>query len=146
MIETHRTTWMQLLAGADTADLKAGYEQLDEKISYAYLVKPETGILMVQGRADGTRAPFCLGEMTVTRCILTVLDSIQGYAMVQGSDQEHARLAALFDALLQMPAFHEKIMATLMFALKTKEQQKNQNLAREISDTTVEFFTLKRGE
>jgi alpha-D-ribose 1-methylphosphonate 5-triphosphate synthase subunit PhnG len=74
------------------------------------------------------------------------LDSIQGYAMVQGSDQEHARLAALFDALLQMPAFHEKVMATLMLALKTKEQQKNQNLAREISDTTVEFFTLKRGE
>lgn len=30
--------------------------------------------------------------------------------------------------------------------LKTRARQKQQTLAREIADTTVEFFTLRRGE
>jgi alpha-D-ribose 1-methylphosphonate 5-triphosphate synthase subunit PhnG len=146
MIVTPRQKWMQLLADADAADLKAGHDRFGKKISFSWLIRPETGMVMVQARADGTGAPFCLGEMAVTRCMVQVMDSIQGYAMVPGSDYEHARLAALFDALLQMPAFHDRLMATLMADLKTRERQKQQALAREIADTTVEFFTLRRGE
>jgi len=138
--------WMQMLADADVADLTAGYAPFAEKISYTWLVKPETGMLMVQGRADSTGIPFCLGEMTVTRCMVQVMDDIQGYAMVQGSDHEHARLAALLDALLQMPDFHDDLAATLLADLQTREREKQQAAAKEISDTTVEFFTLKRGE
>ncbi|HKJ97911.1 MAG TPA: phosphonate C-P lyase system protein PhnG [Desulfotignum sp.] len=146
MTETHRQMWMQMLADADVADLTAGYAPFAEKISYTWLVKPETGMLMVQGRADSTGTPFCLGEMTVTRCMVQVMDDIQGYAMVQGSDHEHARLAALLDALLQMPDFHDDLAATLLADLQTREREKQQAAAKEISDTTVEFFTLKRGE
>ena len=135
-----------MLADADVADLKAGYAPFAEKISYTWLIKPETGMLMVQGRADSTGDPFCLGEMTVTRCMLQVMDDIQGYAMVQGSDHEHARLAALLDALLQMSDLHAKLAPTLLAALKSREQQKQQAMAKEAADTTVEFFTLKRGE
>jgi alpha-D-ribose 1-methylphosphonate 5-triphosphate synthase subunit PhnG len=78
--------------------------------------------------------------------MVQVMDRIQGYAMVPGSDSDHARLAALFDALLQIPAFHDPLMTTLIKTLETKACQKRQALAREISDTTVEFFTLTRGE
>jgi alpha-D-ribose 1-methylphosphonate 5-triphosphate synthase subunit PhnG len=145
-METPRQKWMQILADADVADLKAGYDRFGKKISFSWLIRPETGMVMVQARADSTGAPFCLGEMTVTRCMVQVLDSIQGYAMVPGSDHEHAELAALLDALLQMPAFHDRLMATLMGDLKARERQKQQALAREIADTTVEFFTLRRGE
>lgn len=146
MTETPRQKWMQMLADADVADLKAGYAPFADKISYAWLVKPETGMLMVQGRADSTGAPFCLGEMTVTRCMVQTKDDIQGYAMVQGNDHEHARLAALLDALLQMPDFHAELGTTLMAVLKNREQKRQQAMAKEIADTTVEFFTLKRGE
>ena len=146
MMETPRQKWMQVLADADAADLKAGYDRFSEKISFTWLIRPETGMVMVQARADGTGDPFCLGEMTVTRCMVQVMDSIQGYAMLPGSDPEHARLAALFDALLQMPAFHDRLMATLMAELETREAQRQTTLAREISDTKVEFFTLRRGE
>lgn len=66
--------------------------------------------------------------------------------MVPGSDHDHARLAALFDALLQIPAFHAHLMTTLIRTLETKEHQRHQALAREVADTTVEFFTLTRGE
>jgi len=137
---------MQMLADADVADLRAGYAPFAEKTAYTWLVKPETGMLMVQGRADSTGTPFCLGEMTVTRCMVQVKDEIQGYAMVQGSDHEHARLAALLDALLQMPVFHAELAPTLLAALKNKELQKQQAMAKEAADTTVDFFTLKRGE
>jgi alpha-D-ribose 1-methylphosphonate 5-triphosphate synthase subunit PhnG len=137
---------MQMLADADAADLKAGYAPFADKISYTWLVKPETGMLMVQGKADSTGAPFCLGEMTVTRCMVQIKDEIQGYAMVQGSDHEHARLAALLDALLQMPVFHAELAPTLLAALKNREQKRQQAMAKEAADTTVEFFTLKRGE
>jgi alpha-D-ribose 1-methylphosphonate 5-triphosphate synthase subunit PhnG len=138
--------WMQVLADADAADLKAGYDRFGENISFSWLIRPETGMVMVQARADGSGAPFCLGEMTVTRCMIEVMDSIQGYAMVPGSDHHHAEQAAMFDALLQMPAFHDRLMTTLMADLMTKEQQRQQVLAKEVSGTTVEFFTLKRGE
>lgn len=137
---------MQALADADASDLKAGYDRFSEKISFSWLIRPETGMVMVQARADSTGAPFCLGEMTVTRCMVQVMDCIQGYAMVPGSDHDHAELAALFDALLQMPAFHDKLMTTLMAELETRESQRKTALAREIADTTVEFFTLRRGE
>ncbi|MFO7910830.1 MAG: phosphonate C-P lyase system protein PhnG [Desulfotignum sp.] len=146
MTETPRQKWMQMLADADVTDLKAGYAPFADKISYTWLVKPETGMLMVQGRADSTGAPFCLGEMTVTRCMVQAEDDIQGYAMVQGSDHEHVRLAALLDALLQMPDFHAELAPTLLAALKSREQKRQQAMAKDIADTTVEFFTLKRGE
>jgi alpha-D-ribose 1-methylphosphonate 5-triphosphate synthase subunit PhnG len=146
MIETPRQKWMQLLADADVADLKVEYDRMDKPVSCDFLIKPETGMVMVRGRADGTGTPFCLGEMTVTRCMVQVMDHIQGYAMVPGSDQEHARLAAVFDALLQIPAFHDPLMNTLIQTLKARDRQRGQTLAREISDTRVAFFTLKRGE
>ncbi len=137
---------MYLLTNADAEELKAGYERFGEKIPHSWLMEPETGMIMVQGRADSTGEAFCIGEMTVTRCMVQVLNSTQGYAMVPGSDHDHARLAALFDALLQMPAFHEKLTSTLMADLKARELARQQDLADEKADTTVEFFTLKRGE
>jgi alpha-D-ribose 1-methylphosphonate 5-triphosphate synthase subunit PhnG len=137
---------MQLLAEAEVQDLRSAFEDLSPMVASTFLIKPETGMVMVQGKADGTGTAFCIGEMTVTRCMVQVMDRIQGYAMVPGSDPDHARLAALFDALLQIPTFHDPLMNTLIKTLETKACQKHQTLAREVSDTTVEFFTLTRGE
>lgn len=146
MTQTSRQRWMQLLAEAEVEDLKMAFDGLATPVASTFLIKPETGMVMVQGKADGTGTPFCIGEMTVTRCMVQIMDQIQGYAMVPGSDHDHARLAALFDALLQVPAFHAPLMTTLIRNLETKESQKRQALARDVADTTVEFFTLTRGE
>ena len=146
MKQTSRQQWMQLLADADIQDLKTEYDRLETPVDCSFLIPPETGMVMVQGKADSTGQSFCIGEMTVTRCMVQVMDRIQGYAMVQGSDPNHARLAALFDALLQIPAFHDPLMTTLIRTLETKDEQRRQTLAEEVSDTTVEFFTLTRGE
>ena len=146
MTQTSRQRWMQLLAEAEVQDLQSAFEYLEKPVASNFLIKPETGMIMVQGKADGTGTPFCIGEMTVTRCMVQVMDRIQGYAMVPGSDHDHARLAALFDALLQVPAFHDSLMATLIRTLETKQDRRHQALAKDVADTTVEFFTLTRGE
>jgi len=146
MTQNPRQRWMQLLAEAEVQDLQSAFERLEKPVPSSFLIKPETGMVMVQGKADGTGTPFCIGEMTVTRCMVQIMNQIQGYAMVPGSDHDHARLAALFDALLQVPAFHDSLITNLIRNLETKESQKRQALARDVADTTVEFFTLTRGE
>ena len=146
MTQTSRQRWMQLLAEADFHDLQTAFEGLEQPVASTFLIKPETGMVMVQSKADGIGVPFCIGEMTVTRCMVQVMEGVQGYAMVPGGDPDHARLAALFDALLQVPAFHDSLMTTLIRNLESKADQRHQVLAKDVADTTVEFFTLTRGE
>jgi len=57
-------------------------------------------MVMVRGRVTGSGSPFNLGEMTVTRCTVSVA-GVTGHALVRGRRTDHARLAAVADALLQ---------------------------------------------
>ncbi len=61
---------MQLLAEAEVQDLQSAFDCLEPTVASTFLIKPETGMVMVQGKADGTGIPFCIGEMTVTRCMV----------------------------------------------------------------------------
>jgi alpha-D-ribose 1-methylphosphonate 5-triphosphate synthase subunit PhnG len=78
-----------------------------------WLRRPETGLMMVQGRAGGTGERFNLGEITVTRCTLRLGDAAGntpvGVAYVLGRSHRHAQLAATADALLQDPQRHEEL-------------------------------------
>ena len=38
-----------------------------------YKYNPETGLVMLRGRADGSGHPFNLGEATVTRCVASLV-------------------------------------------------------------------------
>ncbi|MCK5500357.1 MAG: phosphonate C-P lyase system protein PhnG, partial [Tritonibacter mobilis] len=62
-----RMAWMSLLSTAPEARLAALFDKLDNSPDHDTLRAPETGGVMVRGRAGGTGAPFNLGEMTVTR-------------------------------------------------------------------------------
>lgn len=105
---------------------------------------PETGLVMIQGRIGGEGGPFHLGEMTVTRCVLQTDSGGVGHAMVQGRDKDHARRAALVDALWQTdPA---GIEAAILLPLRTAETARRSARASKAAATRVEFFTLVRGE
>ncbi len=67
-----RQRWMSVLAKASPADLEARWRSLGEALSWACLRRPETGMVMVRGRAGGTGQRFNLGEMTVTRCAVAL--------------------------------------------------------------------------
>lgn len=145
-LKKERQIWMALLAGARSARLEQEMKNLQEPFSTAYIVRPETGMIMVQAKADGAQSRFNLGEVTVSRCILEVNDRYLGAAWVMGADLRHAELAAVFDGLLQDPAYHHTIYDRLIRTLEKDRLTDRQMLKQDASDTRVEFFTMKRGE
>lgn len=149
--KTARGAWMSVLAKSNPEDLLQAWEDLSEKPKWRWLRRPETGLVMVRGRAGGTGSAFNLGEITVTRCAVVTEDpeggpSFTGQGYLAGRDRRHAELAALFDALLQdgkrRPALEEKVIHPLAERLAAKRQEASAKSAA----TKVDFFTLVRGE
>ena len=145
-METNRETWIGLLGSADLTDLESAVEKFKSPVAYEHIVKPETGMLMVQAKADGSDARFNLGEITVSKCILNVRGQYLGAGWIMGSDLRHAELAALFDGLLQDPEYYQVLIQTLIPVLIEKQKSRNESLLKDAADTKVNFFTLKRGE
>lgn len=150
---TPRQSWMATLAKASPLQLEQAVSQLTNLPSYDFLRPPEIGLAMVQGRTGGTGQPFYLGEMTVTRCVvkLETLDlpdleaAVVGFGYVAGRSHRHAELAALCDALLQHPIWHDLIQTQVILPLQTIAQQQQEQQQRQVEATRVNFFTLVRG-
>ncbi|MCE8524856.1 phosphonate C-P lyase system protein PhnG [Ruegeria pomeroyi] len=140
-----RQGWMGLLARAPEAALMALWDRVEERPAYDWLRAPETGGVMVRGRAGGTGAPFNLGEMTVTRCALALSDGTVGHAYVQGRSRAKAEAAALIDALMQTEAA-ERIRTRVLDPLAAQMAERAETRAARAAATKVEFFTLVRGE
>jgi alpha-D-ribose 1-methylphosphonate 5-triphosphate synthase subunit PhnG len=100
---------------------------------------------MVQGRIGATGGAFNLGEMTVTRCSLRLETGEVGHAHVQGRNRDHARAAALIDALMQT-AEAAQVHARVLVPLAQEEQARRRERAAKAAATKVDFFTMVRGE
>jgi len=138
-----RRAWMGLLARAEPARLAALLgADLPEHV---LLRAPEIGAVMVRGRVGGAGDAFNLGEMTVTRCSLRLTSGVVGHAYVQGRDRDHARQAALVDALMQTGRSAE-IEARVLAPLAAEETARRSARAARAAATKVEFFTMVRGE
>lgn len=140
--ESQRRGWMALLAKAPPARLAA---LLPDLPAHEMLRPPETGAVMVRGRAGGTGAAFNLGEMTVTRCSVRLAGGAVGHAWVQGRDRAHAARAAVADALMQTPAA-DRIRAGVLAPLAAEAAAAREARAGKAAATRVDFFTLVRGE
>lgn len=137
-----RRQWMSLLAKAVPARLAALMPDLPEHV---LLRAPESGAVMVRGRAGGTGAAFNLGEVTVTRCSVRLACGTVGHAWVQGRDKSHARRAALADALMQTDAAGG-LEARVLAPLAAEAAATRAARAAKAAATKVEFFTMVRGE
>lgn len=139
-----RQAWMAVLARASAAELAARSQGLLPP--YTRLRGPELGLVMVQGRAGGTGAPFNLGEATVVRCTVRtgdgVPDGILGHACCLGRDLRQAELAAVLDAVLQDPDRHDDVHAAVVAPLATTQDAVRAETARRAAATRVEFFTM----
>jgi alpha-D-ribose 1-methylphosphonate 5-triphosphate synthase subunit PhnG len=67
-------------------------------------------------------------------------------AYVQGRSQRHAEQAAVADALLQLPEWHDTVQAQLIQPLARLHAERVERQARVAAQTKVEFFTMVRGE
>jgi alpha-D-ribose 1-methylphosphonate 5-triphosphate synthase subunit PhnG len=137
-----RKGWMSLLAKAAPSRLAALMPNLP---AHSTLRAPETGAVMVRGRAGTSGAAFNLGEMTVTRCSVRLACGTVGHAWVQGRDKDHARRAALADALMQTEAAAD-LTARVLVPLGDEAERTRAARAAKAAATRVEFFTMVRGE
>ncbi|WP_142848210.1 phosphonate C-P lyase system protein PhnG [Telmatospirillum sp. J64-1] len=139
-----RRHWMSVLAKSPAARLEELWRDLAEPPAYRFLRRPEIGLTMIRARAGGTGTVFNLGEMTMTRCAVETATGHVGFGHVAGRDTRHAELAALFDALLQDPARHDEISATVLAPLTREQETRREQASRKAAATRVNFFTMAR--
>ena len=137
-----RRRWMGVLARASASEIEARLAALPPPPPHLRLRGPETGLVMVRGRAGGDGAPFNLGEMTVTRCAVRLPDGRVGHAYVAGRDARQAELAALLDALLLDEAARPVIEAAVIAPLAAAQAARREAEARRAAATRVQFLTM----
>lgn len=143
--ENTRKDWMGLLAKAPEGRVAALLDAAMSRPGFTWLRPPEIGSTMVRGRAGGTGAPFNLGEMTVTRCALTLESGEVGHAYIQGRRKADAEAAALVDAMMQ-GAQADEVRAAVLDPLAAEVAVAKGARAAKAAATKVEFFTMTRGE
>ncbi len=140
-----RKTWMSLLAKSDAGVLADIWAKANILPDFRFLRAPEIGGVMVRGRAGAVGAAFNLGEMTVTRCSVTLGSGAVGHAYVQGRDKKKAEIAAQVDALMQTD-LAAQVEATVLAPLRNIAETAKQARAAKAAATKVDFFTMVRGE
>jgi len=139
---TARQVWIGLLARARPDRVAA---LLPDMPDHAVLRPAEVGAVMVRGRMGAVGAPFNLGEMSVTRCSVRLAEGTVGHGYVQGRDKDHARRAAVLDALMQTGQ-GPVVQADVLNVLAAEEAARRLARAEKAAATKVDFFTLVRGE
>ena len=135
---------MALLAQASGRRLGELWAAWPDRPPYHRVRGPETGLVMVRGRAGGGGNPFNLGEATVTRATVRLEGDEIGHAYCLGRDGDKVVIAACFDALLQRDpsAVEALVLAPLRAELAAADQLKRDETAA----TRVDFFTMVRGD
>lgn len=135
---------MALLAQASGRRLGELWAAWPDRPAYHRVRGPETGLVMVRGRAGGGGNPFNLGEATVTRATVRLESGEIGHAYCLGRDSDKAVIAACFDALLQRHP--DNVEALVLVPLRTELAAADQLMRDETAATKVDFFTMVRGD
>jgi alpha-D-ribose 1-methylphosphonate 5-triphosphate synthase subunit PhnG len=141
-----RQRWMSVLATAPPRELEEAWERLGQRPGYAFVRRPEIGLVLVRGRAGGTGMRFNFGELPVTRCSVRLADGTVGHAYVGGRSPRHAEIAAVLDALLQKGEGRDDLETRVVAPLAERREARRRAALSRSQPTRVEFFTLVRGE
>lgn len=140
-----RQAVMALCAAATGAELDTALAAVGYAGPVQQLRRPETGLVMVRGRAGGDGRRFNLGEATVTRAAVRIEGGETGFSYLLGRDAVRARQAAVLDALWQARAHRQAVEAALRPVAARREAERARR-ARQAAATRVDFFTMVRGE
>jgi alpha-D-ribose 1-methylphosphonate 5-triphosphate synthase subunit PhnG len=145
-----RQTSQRIIANSLLSDIEAvwGQTELPEPGAddVVLLRAPETGLMMVRAQAGGDGQSFNLGEMTVTRCSLTLHSDFVGHGYVAGRSRRHAVFCALGDALAQSAVQAGALQDDVLLPLARELDARQKADAEKAAATRVDFFTLVRGE
>lgn len=135
---------LNALAAAEGTALAQRWTEWSGKPEFRAVRGPQTGLVMVRGRAGGGGAPFNLGEASVSRATIRLASGEVGHGYCLGRDLEKARLIAVFDALFQREP--ERVEADVLAPLRAQTNQTDQQRREESAATKVDFFTMVRGD
>ena len=139
-----RRRWLSILAKAPEARLDTLWQALGPAPAYTILRRPETGLVMLHGRISGNGAPFCAGEMTVTRAAVRLETGEVGFGYVGGRHVRQAEIVAAIDALGQREAWRDRLETGIVSPLTDEVQARHRLIAARAAATKVEFFTVAR--
>jgi alpha-D-ribose 1-methylphosphonate 5-triphosphate synthase subunit PhnG len=139
-----RKAVVDTLSAAPAATLERLWQALGITPEYRLVRGPETGLVMIRGRAGGGGAPFNLGEATVTRATIRLASGEVGHSYALGRDGEKAVRAALLDALWQREP--DRIEAEVLTPLRDAAAAADTRTRAETAATRVNFFTMVRGD
>jgi alpha-D-ribose 1-methylphosphonate 5-triphosphate synthase subunit PhnG len=142
-----RKAWLSVLSKAKSEDILALWQRaaLATHADTAQVLRPpETGMVMVRGRTGGAGDAFNLGEMTVTRCAMRLSSGQAGIGYVAGRNKQHAKIAALVDAMMQSDAYRSQVATAIVAPLKAVADARRTEISRKAKATQVEFFTMVR--
>lgn len=133
-----------VLSHAAPARLAELWAQWADKLAYQRVRGPETGLVMLRGRAGGGGQPFNLGEATVTRATVRLESGEIGHAWCLGRAGDKALVAACFDALFARDS--ARVEREVLAPLRAELAEADRAQAEETAGTRVDFFTMVRGE
>ncbi len=138
-----RQGWMSILAKAEpnrVIGLLRGLNPPQAEV----LRSPETGMVMVRGRAGSDGGAFNLGEMTITRCVVRLVSGETGVGYVAGRNKQHAHAAAVIDAMLQSSELFDRVQSEVIAPLKAQKADQMEIAALKAAATKVDFYTMVR--
>ncbi len=144
-IEARRKA-MACFARATRDELQVPLDRRWPGLAVVDLKPVETGLVMLRGRMGGEGAAFNLGEATVSRAVVQLVDGKRGYGHVLGRDRGRARLAAVADALWQQDEAQALIEADIVAPVAARLAAERAQTRSRSAATKVDFFTLVRGE
>jgi alpha-D-ribose 1-methylphosphonate 5-triphosphate synthase subunit PhnG len=143
-VPPRRQRWLSLLAKAPSTRLEALWSGIGPVPDYTMLRRPEIGLVMVKGRISGSGAPFCAGEMTVTRAAVRLPGGQIGIGYVGGRRPRQAEIVAAIDALGHLPEWHDTIETRIVAPLADESEARQRLVAAKAAATKVDFFTVAR--
>jgi alpha-D-ribose 1-methylphosphonate 5-triphosphate synthase subunit PhnG len=141
-----RRAALAVLARAKGEELAGAWDELSPKPGFEIVRRPETGLVMVSGRIGGGGAPFNVGEVTVTRCVVRLESGEVGFGHVLGRDMARAELVARFDALRQNTGYRDFVEEKVLRPVADRARSEDDLKRRQTAATRVNFFTMVRGE
>lgn len=144
MQDLDRKRALEVLAATPAAALAERWGMFEPKPGHEPIRGPETGLVMVRGRAGGGGAPFNLGEATVSRASVRIPSGEVGHGYCLGRDHGKAEIIAVIDALRQRDA--ARIDAEIIVPLEELIRSTAEQARAETAATRVDFFTMVRGD
>jgi alpha-D-ribose 1-methylphosphonate 5-triphosphate synthase subunit PhnG len=137
---------MGVAARARTDELKTALAAHWPGLGWQDLRPAESGLVMLRGRMGGDGAAFNMGEATVSRAVVALETGERGFGHVLGRDADHARLAAVLDALWQRRDDRTTVERDVLEPIRTRLALARKQRESETAATRVEFFTMVRGD